>query len=83
MRRSGLYWKSLSRISYGETRSSGWVAEKAGVPGGARAVGQANARNPLPIIIPCHRIVAGDGTLGGFSSGVAHKKILLRLEQRL
>jgi methylated-DNA-[protein]-cysteine S-methyltransferase len=76
-------WKILARIPYGETRSYGWVAKKAGVPGGARAVGQANARNPVPIMVPCHRVVAGDGTLGGFSSGVEHKKLLLRMEKRL
>ncbi len=75
-------WKILTRIPSGETRSYGWVAGRAGIPGGARAVGQANARNPLPIVVPCHRVVAADGKLGGFSSGVEQKRFLLRLEQR-
>lgn len=72
-------WRLTRLIPYGETRSYGWVAEKLGKRG-ARAVGQALARNPLPVIIPCHRVVAGDGDLGGYSGGVEVKKSLLRLE---
>lgn len=75
-------WKVLTRIPYGRTRSYGWVAWRAGVPGGARAVGQANARNPVPLIVPCHRVVAADGSLGGFSSGLQIKRFLLDLERR-
>jgi len=75
-------WEILSRIPYGETRTYGWVARCAGTPGGARAVGQANARNPLPLVVPCHRVVAANGRLGGFSSGRDQKRFLLALEQR-
>jgi methylated-DNA-[protein]-cysteine S-methyltransferase len=74
-------WKVLARIPYGETRTYGWVARGAGIPGGARAVGQANARNPVPLLVPCHRVVAADGTLGGFSSGLRVKRFLLDLER--
>jgi len=73
-------WKVACTISYGETRSYGWVATELGLSKGARAVGQALARNPLPIIIPCHRVIAGDGSLGGFDGGVEIKKFLLRSE---
>lgn len=80
-------WEVLSRIPYGETRFYVDVAREAGRPGGARAVGQANARNPLPILIPCHRVLAAGGRLGGYlsesgdSSGTAVKRWLLALEQ--
>ena len=67
-------------IPYGETKSYSWVAEQIGRPETARAVGQALARNPLPIIIPCHRVVASDGKLGGFSGGLEMKRYLLSLE---
>jgi methylated-DNA-[protein]-cysteine S-methyltransferase len=72
-------WRITQTIPYGETRSYGWVAEKMAKKG-ARAVGQALARNRLPVIIPCHRVVAGDGSLGGYSGGVGVKESLLRLE---
>ncbi len=72
-------WRLTRLIPYGETRSYGWIAKRLGKRG-ARAVGQALARNHLPIIIPCHRVVAGDGKLGGYSGGVGVKKSLLRLE---
>lgn len=74
-------WRITQTIPHGETRSYGWVAERLGKRG-ARAVGQALARNRLPVIIPCHRVVAGDGSLGGFSGGVGVKEWLLRLEAR-
>jgi O-6-methylguanine DNA methyltransferase len=70
----------LRKIPYGETRSYGWLAKKVGKPGAARAVGQALKRNPVPIIIPCHRIIRDDGTIGGFSMGVNIKERLLALE---
>jgi len=70
----------LRKIPYGETRSYGWLAKKVGKPGAARAVGQALKRNPIPIIIPCHRIIRDDGTIGGFSMGVNIKERLLALE---
>jgi methylated-DNA-[protein]-cysteine S-methyltransferase len=73
-------WQLTRLIPYGETRSYSWVAEKLGKAGAGRAVGQALARNPLPIIVPCHRVVAKDGGLGGYSGGLAKKRYLLRLE---
>jgi methylated-DNA-[protein]-cysteine S-methyltransferase len=72
-------WRLTRLIPYGETRSYGWLAKRLGKIGAARAVGQALARNPLPIIIPCHRVVSNGG-LGGYSGGVGVKKSLLRLE---
>lgn len=73
-------WQVLQRIPYGETRSYRWVAEQAGKPNAFRAVGQANAANPIPIIIPCHRVIQANGTLGGFSCGIKIKRELLKLE---
>jgi len=73
-------WEITRLIPYGETRSYTWVAEHLGKAGAVRAVGQALARNPLPIIIPCHRVVAKDGKLGGYSKGVEMKRYILYLE---
>jgi len=73
-------WEITMLIPYGETRSYLWVAEQIKKPGAARAVGQALSRNPLPIIVPCHRVVASDGRLSGFSGGVEMKRHLLHLE---
>jgi methylated-DNA-[protein]-cysteine S-methyltransferase len=73
---------ALQQIPYGETASYGEIAENIGNPMASRAVGQANARNPIPIIIPCHRVVGSNGTLTGFGGGVAVKQALLDLEQR-
>ncbi len=73
-------WKLASSIPYGETRTYGWIAEELGRSGSVRAVGQALARNPLPIIIPCHRVVGSGGAIGGFSGGLEMKKRLLELE---
>jgi methylated-DNA-[protein]-cysteine S-methyltransferase len=73
-------WQLTRLIPYGETRSYSWVAEKLGRAGAGRAVGQALTRNPMPIIVPCHRVVAKDGRLGGYSGGLAEKRYLLRLE---
>jgi len=73
-------WWLTRLIPYGETRSYGWMAEQLGKAGAGRAVGQALARNPLPVIVPCHRVVAKDGKLGGYNGGVAKKGYLLRLE---
>jgi methylated-DNA-[protein]-cysteine S-methyltransferase len=70
----------LRNIPYGETRTYGWLAKKVGKPGAARAVGQALKRNPIPIIIPCHRIIRDNGTIGGFSMGINIKERLLALE---
>ncbi len=74
-------WKATMAIPYGETRSYGWVAARAGQPSASRAVGQALGANPIPIIIPCHRVLAADGSLHGFSGGLSMKKTLLDLEK--
>ncbi|MGE5838799.1 MAG: methylated-DNA--[protein]-cysteine S-methyltransferase [Deltaproteobacteria bacterium] len=73
-------WNALRGIPYGVVRSYRWLAERIGRPRAARAVGQALSKNPLPLIVPCHRIIASDGTLGGFSSGLGVKQWLLRHE---
>lgn len=73
-------WQKLKDIPYGEVRTYKWIAEGIGLLKGVRAVGQACAANPIPIIIPCHRVIRADGGLGGYSSGVALKKQLLKLE---
>ncbi len=70
----------LQRIPYGVTASYGEIAERIGRPKAARAVGAANGRNPIPIIIPCHRVIGSDGTMTGFGGGIPMKKALLRLE---
>jgi methylated-DNA-[protein]-cysteine S-methyltransferase len=75
-------WDQLTRIPYGETRSYGSVAAAVGEPGGAQAVGAANGRNPLAIVVPCHRVIGADGSLVGFGGGLARKRFLLDLEQR-
>lgn len=74
--------KITARIPYGEVRSYQWIARKLGKPAASRAVGNALARNPIPIIIPCHRVVRSDGTIGGFALGPEWKKRLLALEQQ-
>lgn len=76
----GEVWEAARLIPYGETRSYAWVAERIKRPKAARAVGQALSRNPLPIIIPCHRIIASNGRLGGFTGGLEMKRELLSLE---
>lgn len=75
-----MVWRELLNIPYGETRSYKQVAEKIGCPRASRAVGQANGRNPLPIIIPCHRVINSNGSLGGYSGGIEVKKRLLAIE---
>lgn len=74
-------WQALRRIPYGQTRSYSFLAAEVGHPRAARAVGNANGRNPLPIILPCHRVIAADGGLGGYSSGLEKKRFLLGLEK--
>ena len=76
-------WTELMRIPFGETRSYGQVADALGRPGAARAVGSANARNVLPVVVPCHRVIAADGTLGGFNGGLHLKERLLEHETRV
>lgn len=73
-------WNELRCIPYGETRSYGQIARQLGQPGAARAVGMANHRNPLPIVVPCHRVIGHDGDLTGFGGGMARKRFLLDLE---
>jgi len=73
-------WEETRLIPYGETRSYAWVAKQIGKPEAARAVGQALGKNPLPVIIPCHRVLTSDGKIGGFTGGVETKKMLLHLE---
>jgi len=73
-------WNALRRIPYGQTRSYGDIARAAGSPKGARAVGMANHNNPIGIVVPCHRVIASDGSLGGYGGGVDFKRRLLDLE---
>jgi len=73
-------WQTLLMIPYGRVESYAWVAKQVGRPKAVRAVGQANGRNPVAIIVPCHRVVRADGTIGGFGSGIEIKKELLRRE---
>ena len=75
-------WQACRRIPYGRVRSYAELAGMAGCPRGARAVGGALNANPLPIAVPCHRVIRSDGTLGGFRWGVALKKKLLSIESR-
>lgn len=74
-------WKVLRMIPFGQTRSYGEVALKIGKPGAARAVGSACARNPIPILVSCHRVVGKDGSLVGYGGGLRIKKYLLELEK--
>lgn len=71
----------VSAIPYGETRTYKWVAEQIGRPNAVRAVGRALNRNPLPILVPCHRVVKSNGELGGYKFGLELKKRLLELER--
>jgi len=74
-------WNQLLEIPLGQTRSYGEIAAALGKPGASRAVGLANNRNPLPIIIPCHRVIGSSGELTGYGGGLTHKIRLLELEQ--
>jgi len=76
-------WAALREIPYGETISYGDLAARLGRPGAARAVGNANGRNPVAIIVPCHRVIAAGGGLGGYSAGLERKRFLLDLEARV
>ena len=73
-------WRALQTIPRGETRSYAWVARKIGRPRAVRAVGAACGANPIPVIVPCHRVIASDGSIGGFGGGLALKRRLLALE---
>jgi methylated-DNA-[protein]-cysteine S-methyltransferase len=75
-------WEQLRGIEYGETASYGEIAARLGMTNAAsRAVGLANGRNPIPIVIPCHRVIGADGTLTGYAGGIERKQSLLTLEQ--
>ena len=76
-------WRALLAIPYGETRTYGDIARAVGRPQGFRAVGMANNRNPLAIVVPCHRVIASDGTLCGYGGGLDIKRRLLELEGAL
>ena len=73
-------WRELRKIPYGSTSNYKRLANKVGVPNGFRAIGRACATNPLPIIVPCHRVIASNGDLNGYSCGIKTKEFLLRLE---
>ena len=75
-------WNAVRRIPFGTTATYGAIARRLGRPGAARAVGSANGRNPIPIVIPCHRVVAAGGGLGGYGGGLELKRRLLALETR-
>lgn len=74
-------WNALKEIPYGETRTYGEIARRIGHPRASRAVGQANNRNPLPIVVPCHRVIGASGALTGYAGGLAVKVRLLELER--
>ena len=76
-------WLALAEIPYATTRSYGEQARMLGAPRAARAVGAANGRNPLPIVLPCHRVVGANGSLTGYGGGLDRKEWLLRLEGAL
>ena len=75
-------WRALCDIPYGETRSYGQIARAVGNPKACRAVGMANNRNPISIVIPCHRVIGADGSLTGYGGGLKIKEKLLELERK-
>jgi methylated-DNA-[protein]-cysteine S-methyltransferase len=76
-------WAALQQIPYGETVSYGQLADEIGAPGASRAVGLANGRNPIGIVVPCHRVIGADGSLTGYGGGMDRKRFLLDLERRV
>jgi methylated-DNA-[protein]-cysteine S-methyltransferase len=74
-------WEATRRVPYGSVASYGALAARVGAPGASRAVGNALGKNPIPIVVPCHRVIHGDRSIGGFSSGLVWKRFLLKLEQ--
>ena len=76
-------WRALSEIPYGETRSYGEIARLLGKPKASRSIGAANGRNPISIIVPCHRVIGSDGSLTGFGGGIERKQWLLAHEARV
>jgi len=75
-------WRELLSIPYGETRSYSFIANTIGAPKAVRAVGAANGRNPIPIVVPCHRVIGAGGSLVGYGGGLPLKRFLLDLEAR-
>ena len=73
-------WRALTEIPYGETASYGEIARRIGAPGEARAVGSANGRNPIAVVVPCHRVIGADGSLTGYGGGLERNRFLLELE---
>lgn len=73
-------WRAISSVPFGQTITYGELARRAGVPGSARAAGAATGRNPIGIVVPCHRIMGSDGSLTGYAGGLAKKRALLALE---
>ncbi|MDP2905841.1 MAG: MGMT family protein [Candidatus Omnitrophota bacterium] len=76
-------YQAVLTIPFGQTRTYKWVAKKIGCTGASRAVGQALKRNPYPLIIPCHRVLNCDNSLGGYSGGLRKKMLLLDLEKKI
>ena len=76
-------WQELARIPYGATISYGELARRIGQPQAMRAVGAANGRNPLPLVLPCHRVIGSNGSLTGFGGGLPTKRYLLAMEDRI
>lgn len=76
-------WQALVSIQYGDTISYAQLAQRVGKPSAVRAVGAANGRNPLPLVLPCHRVIGSDGSLTGFGGGLPTKEFLLRMEGAL
>ncbi|HRX42655.1 MAG TPA: MGMT family protein, partial [Clostridia bacterium] len=74
-------WERIEQIPYGETKTYSQIARELGKPNSARAVGNACNKNPIPILIPCHRVVGSDGKLTGYAGGVGLKKTLLEMER--
>jgi methylated-DNA-[protein]-cysteine S-methyltransferase len=74
-------WEALLAIPYGQMKSYGEIAREVGSPRAARAVGMANHKNRVAIVVPCHRVIAGDGSLGGYARGLKKKSTILRLER--
>jgi methylated-DNA-[protein]-cysteine S-methyltransferase len=75
-------WNALLEVPYGDTVSYGQIAERIGKPSAVRAVGAANGANPIPVIIPCHRVIGSNGSLTGYGGGIERKQWLLALEGR-
>jgi methylated-DNA-[protein]-cysteine S-methyltransferase len=73
-------WRALTQLGFGETLSYAQLAQRIGQPKAVRAVGAANGRNPISIVVPCHRVIGADGSLTGYAGGLARKQALLRLE---